>query len=81
MEALNMLMSGFGAAFTPMNLLMALWGALIGTLVGLLPGLGPTSTIAILLPFSMSLGPTEGIIMLAGIYYGAMYGARLRPYS
>lgn len=49
-------------------------GALIGTLVGMLPGLGPTSTIAILLPFSMSLGPTEGIIMLAGIYYGAMYG-------
>lgn len=74
MEALNMLLSGFGAALTPMNLLMALWGALIGTLVGMLPGLGPTSTIAILLPFSMSLGPTEGIIMLAGIYYGAMYG-------
>lgn len=74
MEALNMLLSGFGAALTPMKLLMALWGALIRTLVGMLPGLGPTSTIAILLPFSMSLGPTEGIIMLAGIYYGAMYG-------
>jgi putative tricarboxylic transport membrane protein len=74
MDALNMLLAGFGDALTPMNLLMALWGTLIGTLVGMLPGLGPTSTIAILLPLAMSLGPTEGIIMLAGIYYGAMYG-------
>jgi putative tricarboxylic transport membrane protein len=74
MDALNMLLAGFGDALTPMNLLMALWGVLIGTLVGMLPGLGPTSTIAILLPLAMALGPTEGIIMLAGIYYGAMYG-------
>lgn len=74
MDALNMLLHGFSEALTPFNLLMALWGALIGTLVGMLPGLGPTSTIAILLPFTTILGPTEGIIMLAGVYYGAMYG-------
>lgn len=74
MEALDMLLHGFSEALSPMNLLMALWGALIGTLVGMLPGLGPTSTIAILLPFTTILGPTEGIIMLAGVYYGAMYG-------
>jgi putative tricarboxylic transport membrane protein len=74
MEAMSMLLHGFSEALTPMNLLMALWGALIGTLVGMLPGLGPTSTIAILLPFTTILGPTEGIIMLAGVYYGAMYG-------
>lgn len=74
MDAMNMLMHGFSEALSPFNLLMALWGALIGTLVGMLPGLGPTSAIAILLPFTTILGPTEGIIMLAGIYYGAMYG-------
>lgn len=74
MDALQLLMDGFGNAITPMNLLMAMWGTLIGTLVGMLPGLGPTSTIAILMPFAVALGPTEGIIMLAGIYYGAMYG-------
>ncbi|RAK20519.1 putative tricarboxylic transport membrane protein [Anoxybacillus vitaminiphilus] len=74
MEAVSMLLSGFVEAFTPMNLLAALIGALVGTLVGMLPGLGPTSAIAILLPLTTVLGPTQGIIMLAGIYYGAMYG-------
>lgn len=74
MEALQYLLNGFAEALTPMNLMMAFWGALIGTLVGMLPGLGPTSTIAILLPLTTVLGPTEGIIMLAGVYYGAMYG-------
>ncbi|MCK7607745.1 tripartite tricarboxylate transporter permease [Geobacillus stearothermophilus] len=74
MEALSMLLSGFSEAFTPLNLLAALIGAFIGTLVGMLPGLGPTSAIAILLPLTTVLGPTQGIIMLAGIYYGAMYG-------
>ncbi|MED4599530.1 tripartite tricarboxylate transporter permease [Paenibacillus validus] len=74
MEAINLLLDGFSEALSPMNLMMAMWGAIIGTLVGMLPGLGPTSTIAILLPFTTILGPTEGIIMLAGVYYGAMYG-------
>lgn len=74
METLNLLMDGFSVALSPTNIMMALWGALIGTLVGMLPGLGPTSTIAILLPVTTVLGPTEGIIMLAGIYYGSMYG-------
>jgi putative tricarboxylic transport membrane protein len=74
MEALSMLLSGFSEALSPINLAMALLGALVGTLVGMLPGLGPTSAIAILLPLTTVLGPTQGIIMLAGIYYGAMYG-------
>lgn len=69
-----MLLSGFADALTPLNLMMALLGALLGTLVGMLPGLGPTSAIAILLPLTTVLGPTQGIIILAGIYYGAMYG-------
>jgi putative tricarboxylic transport membrane protein len=74
MEALGMLFHGFGEAITPINLLMAVAGALVGTLVGMLPGLGPTSAIAILLPLTTVLQPTQGVIMLAGIYYGAMYG-------
>ena len=74
LEALSMLLGGFADALTPLNLAMAAIGALVGTLVGVLPGLGPTSAIAILLPLTTVLGPVQGIIMLAGIYYGAMYG-------
>jgi len=74
MSPLAMLLDGFGHALAPMNLLMAAIGVLIGTLVGVLPGLGPTSSIAILLPVTAALEPTQAIIMLAGIYYGAMYG-------
>lgn len=69
-----MLISGFSLALEPTNLLMAAIGALVGTMVGVLPGLGPTSSIAILLPLTAVLPPTQAIIMLAGIYYGAMYG-------
>lgn len=65
---------GFVSAITPFNLLMAILGALIGTFVGVLPGLGPTSAIAILLPVTSALEPSQAIIMLAGIYYGSMYG-------
>ena len=74
METVQMLMSGFALALSLENVLMAAIGALIGTFVGVLPGLGPTSAIAILLPLTAVLEPTQGIIMLAGIYYGAMYG-------
>lgn len=74
METVHLLLSGFASALSPENLLMAAVGALIGTFVGVLPGLGPTSAIAILLPVTAVLEPTQGIIMLAGIYYGAMYG-------
>ncbi|WP_421617531.1 tripartite tricarboxylate transporter permease [Brevibacillus sp. TJ4] len=74
METVHLLLSGFASALSLENLLMAALGALIGTFVGVLPGLGPTSAIAILLPVTAVLEPTQGIIMLAGIYYGAMYG-------
>ena len=65
---------GFGAALTPENLLACFAGALIGTLVGVLPGLGPIATMAMLLPLTSTLSPLTGLIMLAGIYYGAQYG-------
>ena len=69
------LYTGFGIAFSPINLLFALIGALLGTVVGILPGLGPSATISLLLPVSFKIGsPITSIIMMAGIFYGAMYG-------
>ena len=57
-----------------MNLLFCFLGVFMGTLVGVLPGLGPTAAISLLLPVSFHIPPVSSIIMLAGIYYGAMYG-------
>src|ERR1700712_4359455 len=74
MELFSNLATGFGVALTPANLGFALAGALIGTLIGVLPGIGPIATIAMLLPLTFHLEPVSGLIMLAGIYYGAQYG-------
>ena len=74
MDSLGYLMSGFGVATTMQNLFYCLAGAVVGTLVGILPGLGPIAGIALLIPATFSLNATSAIIMLAGIYYGAMYG-------
>jgi putative tricarboxylic transport membrane protein len=68
------LVAGFVKALSPMNLLYCFLGCLLGTFVGVLPALGGAETIAILLPITMYLDPTQSIIMLAGIFYGAMYG-------
>ncbi|MCL4426380.1 MAG: tripartite tricarboxylate transporter permease [Firmicutes bacterium] len=53
---------------------MAMVGALLGTLVGVLPGLGPATTLALLLPLVVNLPPASTLIVMAGVYYGAMYG-------
>jgi len=69
------LATGFDIAFTLTNLTFALLGAVLGTMVGILPGLGPSATISLLLPLSFKIGsPVTSIIMMAGIFYGAMYG-------
>jgi len=73
-ESLQHLITGFGIAGTIQNLLYCLIGCIVGTLVGVLPGLGPIAGIALLIPATFGLNPTSAIIMLAGIYYGAMYG-------
>ncbi|OGP89704.1 MAG: transporter [Deltaproteobacteria bacterium RBG_16_48_10] len=65
---------GFGIAFQPINLFFCFLGALVGTLIGVLPGIGPGGALALLLPITFYLPPSTAIIMLAGIYYGAMYG-------
>src|SRR5665811_677301 len=74
MDLLQNLAVGFSVAMTPANLFFALAGALIGTLIGVLPGIGPIATIAMLLPLTFHLEPVSGLIMLAGIFYGAQYG-------
>jgi putative tricarboxylic transport membrane protein len=66
--------NGFLIALSPVNLLYAFVGAVLGTAIGVLPGLGPATTIALLLPVSYTMNPTSAIILLAGVYYGAMYG-------
>jgi putative tricarboxylic transport membrane protein len=70
----NELLMGFSVALTWQNIFYCFLGVFVGTLIGVLPGIGPPTTISLLLPFTYSLGPTPAIIMLAGIYYGAMYG-------
>ncbi len=75
MDIFSGIISGFHIALTPMNLGFAFLGALIGTAVGVLPGLGPAATIALLLPITYSIpSPVPAVILMAGIYYGAMYG-------
>lgn len=82
MEALHFLADGFSVAFQWHNLLFAFFGVLIGTAVGVLPGIGPMSGVALLIPVTATItsgldpqsAATSSIIMLAGVYYGAMYG-------
>ena len=74
MDILHNLTLGFSVALSAENLLYCLLGVFIATLIGVLPGLGPTATVSILLPLTFHLPPISALIMLAGIYYGSMYG-------
>ncbi len=74
MDPLSGVIYGFQVALEPMNLIYCFIGVFIGTLVGVLPGIGPAGSIALLLPTTFRLTPVSGIIMLAGIWYGVMFG-------
>jgi putative tricarboxylic transport membrane protein len=74
MGVLESLTLGLETALTPVNLLFAFIGVALGTAVGVLPGIGPTATMAMLLPITFGFEPVTSLIMLAGIYYGAQYG-------
>lgn len=74
MDILHNLFSGFNVALQPDNLVFCFLGALMGTLIGVLPGIGPAGAIAILFPVTFRMTPVSAIIMLAGIFYGSMYG-------
>jgi putative tricarboxylic transport membrane protein len=73
-ETINSLMQGFAVAFQPEVMMYAFFGCIIGTLVGMMPGLGPLAGISLLLPATFGLNPVIAIVLLAGVYYGAMYG-------
>ncbi len=74
MDVFSNVALGFSVALTPTNLLVCFIGSVVGTLVGVLPGLGPVGAVAFLLSLTFKMEPATAIIMLAGIYYGAMYG-------
>lgn len=74
MSVMSNLMNGFVLALTPGNLFACFIGVLVGTIIGVLPGIGPVGAMSLLLPFSFGMDPGAGLIMLAGIYYGSMYG-------
>jgi len=74
MDIISNLSLGISQALIPTNIWFCFIGVLLGTLVGVLPGLGPTATMAILLPMTLTLPPDAALIMMAGIYYGAQYG-------
>ncbi len=77
MELLTNLSLGFSSALSLANLGYCFLGALLGTIIGVLPGIGPTMTIALLLPVTFALDPLSALIMLAGIFYGAQYGGSI----
>ncbi len=74
MDVIASLTMGFAVALTPTNLLFCFIGVSLGTLIGLLPGIGPAATLSLLLPMTFGMNPTSALILMAGIYYGAMYG-------
>lgn len=77
MEAFELLANGFAQALTWQNLLYCIIGVSVGMFVGVMPGLGPVAGTAILIPLTYGMDPTSAIIMLSGIYYGAMYGGTI----
>ncbi len=74
MDVLHNLAGGFVTCLSLYNIWMAVVGAFLGTMVGILPGLGPSATMAIVLPITFGMDPTPAMIMLTSLYYGAMYG-------
>jgi putative tricarboxylic transport membrane protein len=74
MDILHSLYYGFSVGLEPANIFACFLGVLMGTLVGVLPGIGPVGAMSILLPSTFRMNPVSAVIMLSGIYYGAMYG-------
>lgn len=74
MDLMNNLTMGLQVALQPMTLAYCFLGVFLGTVVGVLPGIGALAAISLLLPISYHIPPTEAIVMLAGVYYGAQYG-------
>ncbi|WP_453990580.1 tripartite tricarboxylate transporter permease [Bacillus nitroreducens] len=71
------ILEGFTTVLRPENILFVVFGGFLGTIVGMLPGLGPATAIAVLIPVTFGMDPTSALILMATIYYGAMYGGSL----
>ncbi len=74
MDTLTHIFNGFAVALQPINVWYTFLGCFLGTVIGVLPGIGPSATIALLIPVTYGMEPTSALIMMAGIYYGARYG-------
>jgi putative tricarboxylic transport membrane protein len=74
METFTHILNGFEVALQPINLWYTFLGCFLGTVIGVLPGIGPSATMALLIPVTYGMNPTSALIMLCGIYYGARYG-------
>ncbi|WP_374448689.1 tripartite tricarboxylate transporter permease [Stella sp.] len=74
MDLLHSLSLGFQVALAPVNLLYCFAGVFVGTLIGVLPGIGPVAAMSLLLPATFAIPPESAIILMAGVYYGSMYG-------
>ncbi len=74
METLTHILNGFTVALQPINLWYTFVGCFLGTVIGVLPGIGPSATIALLIPMTYGMEPTSALIMMCGIFYGARYG-------
>ncbi len=68
------IITGLDTAFTPINLMMVFLGCFAGTFIGMLPGLGPVSAVALMIPITYGFDPASGMILMAGVYYGAVFG-------
>ncbi|MDK9737028.1 tripartite tricarboxylate transporter permease [Vibrio sp. D404a] len=71
---LDGILQGLSTAVMPMNIMMVIVGCFVGTFIGMLPGLGPISAIALMIPITYGLEPSSGLILMAGVYYGAVFG-------
>ncbi len=74
MESLTNLVYGFQIALDPMNIFYVFIGVFAGTVIGMLPGLGPISALALMIPMAFTMDPASGLILMAGVYYGAIFG-------
>jgi len=74
MDTLTHILNGFAVALQPINLWYTFLGCFLGTIIGVLPGIGPSATIALLIPVTYGMNPTSALIMMCGIFYGARYG-------
>ena len=71
---LDGILSGLSTAVMPINLVMVVVGCFAGTFIGMLPGLGPITALALMIPITYGFDPSTGLILMAGVYYGAIFG-------